>query len=120
MLREAMSEGRAVLAWEQASKRRRKMGSESLTRLRKPDLRSMIDRYDKQILGALGNRMQSVRKIGGLKVSQAAPVHDPDRERRLILQRGEWGKSLGLPLELIDELFAVILKHSNRIQAAKL
>jgi hypothetical protein len=31
--------------------------------------------------------------------------------------RGEWGKSLGLPPDLVEELFAVILKHSSRIQA---
>jgi hypothetical protein len=31
----------------------------------------------------------------------------------------EWGKSLGLPHELIDELFAVIIGHSSRIQSEK-
>jgi prephenate dehydrogenase len=117
MLREAIAKGEAALIWEQASKRRRTMGSDSRARLRKPDLRSLIDRYDKQILAMLGHRMQVVRKVGGLKATQSAPVRDPDRERRMLLQRGEWGKSLDLPPELIDELFAVILRHSHRIQA---
>ena len=108
------------IAWEQAGKRRRKMGPDSLARPRKHDLRSMIDRYDKQLLAALGHRIEMARKIGKLKMSQAAPVVDPDRERRLMQQRREWGKSLSLPEELVDELFAVILKHSSRIQAEKL
>jgi prephenate dehydrogenase len=108
------------LAWEQAGKRRRKMGPDSLARPRKHDLRSMIDRYDKQLLAVLGHRIEMARKIGKLKMSQAAPVVDPDRERRLMQQRREWGKSLSLPEELVDELFAVILKHSSRIQADKL
>jgi len=108
------------IAWEQAGKRRRKMGPDSLARPRKHDLRSMIDRYDKQLLAALGHRIEMARKIGKLKMSQASPVVDPDRERRLMQQRREWGKSLSLPEELVDELFAVILKHSSRIQAAKL
>jgi prephenate dehydrogenase len=108
------------LAWEQAGKRRRKMGPDSLARPRKHDLRSMIDRYDKQLLAVLGHRIEMARKIGKLKMSQAAPVVDPDRERRLMQQRREWGKSLSLPEELVDELFAVILKHSSRIQAEKL
>jgi chorismate mutase len=106
-------------AWEQAGRRRRKMGPDSLARPRKHDLRILIDRYDKQILAALGHRIEMARKIGKLKMSQAAPVVDPDRERRLMQQRKEWGKSLSLPEELIDELFAVILKHSSRIQGAK-
>jgi prephenate dehydrogenase len=119
LLREAMSEGNVALMWEQAARRRRKLGSDSLPRLRKPDLRAMIDRYDKQILGALALRVQAVRRIGDLKMNQGVPVRDADRERRMILQRGEWGKSLGMSQELIDDLFAVILRHSNRIQASK-
>jgi len=76
----------------------------------------MIDRYDKQILGSLGHRIETARKIGKLKMHQAAPVSDPDRERRMMLQREEWGKSLGLPGDMVKELFAVIVKHSSRIQ----
>jgi prephenate dehydrogenase len=109
----------AALAWETAGKHRRKMGPESMARPRKHDLRSMVDRFDKQILTALGHRIEVVRRIGKLKASQATPVVDPDRERRMMVQRDEWGKSLGLPKEMIEELFAVIMKHSSRIQAGK-
>ncbi len=106
----------AALAWEQAGRRRRSLGPESLARPRKNDLRSLIDRYDKQILSALGHRIETVRKIGRLKMNQATPVVDPDRERRMMRQRREWGKSLGLPDEMIEEFFAFVLKHSSRIQ----
>jgi prephenate dehydrogenase len=118
LLRNAVSAGNAALPWEQASRQRRKMGSDSQSRLRKPDLRNLIGRYDTQILSALAHRMQAALKIGRLKMNQAAPVRDPDRERRMLCQRGEWGRSLGLSQELIDELFALILRHSARIQAA--
>ncbi len=107
----------AETAWEQAGRRRRKMGPESLPRPRKNDLRSMIDRCDKQILSALGRRIEIARKIGELKVNQAAPVVDPDRERRMMAPRREWATSLSLPQDLVEELFAVILKHSSRIQS---
>jgi len=110
------SEKEVGLAWESAGKYRRKMLPESLARPRKHDLRSLVDRYDKQILSALGHRVDVVRKIGRLKMNQAAPVVDPDRERRMMLQREEWGKSLGLPKELIEELYSVIVQHSSRIQ----
>jgi prephenate dehydrogenase len=76
-----MSEGETALAWEQAGRHRRKMVPESLTRPRKHDLRSMVDRYDKQILSALGHRVDIVRKIGKIKMNQATPVVDPDRDR---------------------------------------
>lgn len=119
-LNEGMLEKKTALAWEKAGKHRRKMLPDSLLRPRKHDLRSMIDRYDKQILSALGHRIDVVRRIGKLKMNQAAPVVDPDRERRMLHQREEWGKSLGLPQELIQDLFAVIIKHSSRIQTEKL
>jgi prephenate dehydrogenase len=115
-----MSERGMALAWEQAGRHRRKMVPESLTRPRKHDLRSMIDRFDKQILSALGHRIDIARKIGKMKANQAAPVVDPDRERRMMLEREEWGKSLGLPQDLVEELFSVILKHSSRIQVERL
>ena len=113
-------EDKSALVWEEAAGSRRKMGPESLTRPRKHDLRSMIDRWDKQILTVLGRRIEIVRKIGKLKSNQAAPVLDPDRERRMMIQRKEWGKLLNLPEELVEELFAVILRHSTHIQAEKL
>jgi prephenate dehydrogenase len=105
-----------ALAWEKAGKSRRTMRPDSLTRPRKQDLRSMIDHYDKQILGFLGHRIEIARKIGKLKMHQSTPVTDPDRERRMMGQREEWGKSLGLPGDLVKELFDVIVKHSSRIQ----
>jgi prephenate dehydrogenase len=119
MLNGGMSEAETALAWEQAGRHRRKMVPESLTRPRKHDLRRMVDRYDKQILSALGHRADIVRKIGKIKMNQATPVVDPDRERRMMVEREEWGKSLGLPQDLVAELFAVIMKHSSRIQAEK-
>lgn len=115
-LRQAVFEGQAALTWEQAGKRRRQIGSDIPTRLRRPELRSVIDRCDKQIIAALGHRMQAVRKIGRLKINQAAPVHDPDRERRMMVQRAEWARPLGLSQTLIDELFSTILKHSTALQ----
>jgi prephenate dehydrogenase len=105
-----------ALAWEQAGGKRRKMGPESMSRPRKQDLRTIIDYCDRQILAALARRVETARRIGKIKKNQSAPVTDPDRERRMLKQRSDWGKALGLSDELIDDLFAVILKHSTRVQ----
>lgn len=116
-LRDAVTSQDAGRLWERASRRRGKLGPENLHRQRKTDLRGTIDRYDQQLVAALGQRMQAARKIGRIKKHQASAVVDPQREKLLLQQRHEWGNSLGLPPELIDELFAVILKHSSSIQA---
>ncbi len=119
LIRQAIAGKQLGITWEEAARNRRKMGPDSLPRPRKHDLRTLIDRYDKQMLAALGHRIETARKIGKIKKSQAAPIVDPDRERRLLQQRKDWGKSLSLPEDLVEELFSVILKHSSRIQANK-
>lgn len=111
-----VSDQEAVLAWEQAAGRRRKMGAESLPKPRKQDLRGMIDHYDLQILSTLARRIEAARRIGKIKTHQSTPFTDPDREKRMMIRRAEWGKSLDLPGDFVDELFGVILKHSTRIQ----
>jgi prephenate dehydrogenase len=120
LLSGAESKEEMELIWDEAAGHRRKMGPESLARPRKPDLRVMIDRWDKQILTLLGRRIEIARKIGKLKLNQSAPILDPDREKRMMVQRKEWGKLLSLPEDFVEELFAVILRHSSRIQAEKL
>jgi len=111
-----MTEPSGEAVWEKTAKRRRTMTPESRARSRRQDLRSIIDRQDKQLMSVLAQRFDAVRKIGKLKMHQSAPVVDPDREKRMMVQRRDWGKSLELPEEMIDELFAVILKHSSRLQ----
>ena len=111
-----MSEPDVQAAWEKAVQKRRTMTPESLPRSRRQDLRTVIDRQDKLLMSVLARRFDAVRKIGKLKMRQAAPVVDADRERRMMVERRDWGKSLSLPEELIDELFAVILKHSSQLQ----
>ena len=111
-----MTEPSAEKAWEKAAKLRRSMTPDSRLRFRKQDLRAVIDRQDKQLMSVLAKRFDAVRKIGKLKAHQSAPVVDADREKRMMVERRDWGKSLGLPEEMIEELFAVILRHSSRLQ----
>ena len=112
----AMGSGDAAPAWEQAARRRRKMGADSRARMQKLDFRTLIDGYDQKILAIIAQRMQAAARIGRLKKRQEAPVFDAGRERQMMLQRREWGDALELPADLIDELFAVIVKHSSRLQ----
>lgn len=115
----SISEDALALAWEMAGGKRRKMGPESMPRPRKQDLRGTIDICDRKILAALAHRIEAARRIGKIKTSQSSPVTDPDRERRMMQKRAEWGEALSLPGDMIEELFAVILKHSTKIQHDK-
>ena len=116
----SMLEDAGAIAWETGARRRRKMAPETLSRPRKQDLRTLIDRQDKQMLMVLAHRIDAARKIGKLKMYQSAPVTDPEREKRMMVQRRDWGKSLGLPEDMIDDLFAVIVKHSSRFQVSEM
>lgn len=113
---QGMSEPDVQGAWEKAVQKRRTMTPESLPRSRRQDLRTVIDRQDKMLMSMLARRFDAVRKIGKLKMHQAMPVVDSDREKRMMVERRDWGKSLGLPEEMIEELFSVILKHSSQLQ----
>jgi prephenate dehydrogenase len=106
-------------AWMEAAKLRRTMTPDSRLHFRKQDLRTVIDRQDKQLMSVLARRFDAVRKIGKLKMYQSTQVVDADREKKMMVERRDWGKTLGLPEEMIDELFAVILKHSSRFQEAE-
>jgi len=117
MMAEQITGDVTALVWEQAASKRRKMGPESMSRPRKQDLRTIIDQCDRQLLASLARRVETARRIGAIKRQQSAPVTDPDRERRMMKQRYGWGKALNLSEELMDDVFAAILKHSTRIQA---
>ena len=116
VVRKALDDDNLSGIWNQVSERRRKMTPENLVRKRKPDLRLLIDQHDERILKALSDRMRSVKQMGELKANQDAPVYDPDRERRLLNARREWGRALGIPSDLIDELFEVIVRYSRQMQ----
>ena len=95
------------------------MSPGSAPRMRKPELRHLIDRCDEQILKALGSRLRVVRRIGKLKADQEAPVKDPDRERRMMKLRTDWATSLDVPSPLVQELFSEIMRHSRHLQGSE-
>jgi chorismate mutase len=47
-------------------------------------LRQEIDSIDREILKLIANRMRLVLKVGDYKREHALPVHDPERERRML------------------------------------
>jgi len=115
-VREALAKGNLVDLWQSASAARRRLAPEVYPRKRKPDLRLLIDQADERILKAASDRLSTVRMVGDIKARRSEATYDPDRERRLFATRLEWGRALGLPPEMVEELFEVIVKHSKAAQ----
>jgi chorismate mutase len=102
--------------WDRAARRRRALRGDAPPRIRGADLREQIDACDERLLSALGERLRAVRAMGRIKREAEEPVVDPDRERRLLAQRLEWGRALDLPPALVEGLFAQIIEQSRRAQ----
>lgn len=112
----ALDAGEGGTIWNRAAARRRRLGRGGGGGARRVELRARIDACDERLLAALAERMRVARAIGELKAEQGLPVLDPERERRLRAQRREWGRSLALPVELVEDVFARIVAHSRQVQ----
>lgn len=115
-VRRDLRDGNLAALWRAVSNKRSKMGPDSLPRPRQPDLRKLIDRFDEQMLKALGKRMAVVKKIGRDKALHQGPIHDPDRERRLLAQRQQWARSCDLDPDFVQDLFERIMDYSKQMQ----
>ena len=115
-VRESLAHGELADLWKSVSGARRRMTPAVPSRKRTPDLRLLIDKHDERILKALSDRLSTVKQLGVLKTQRSEAVYDPGRERRLFAARVEWGRALGLPEEVVHELFEVIVKHSRAAQ----
>ena len=78
----------------------------------------MIDTLDRDILNLLARRYGLVSELAEHKREHGVPIRDSQREREIIKDRRERATPLGLPPELIESLFRLILWASRDRQAA--
>lgn len=85
------------------------------TKLSLEELRSSIDKVDKQILELLHERVGLVMSVGEYKRERGIPVYDPERERALL---DRLSKSAEPPLDAhtIRSIFERIVDESRRIE----
>lgn len=81
-------------------------------------LRAQIDDLDHELLQLLARRMEVVGRLSAVKRSAGKRVRDPERERSLLADRGQLGHTLGLPQDLIESLFRVIMRASREYQSS--
>ena len=82
-------------------------------------LRSQIDAADRALLTALGKRMSSVKKLGAYKHEHGLATFDKARWEALMESRVKSARSKNLSPEFVQEIFAVIHKHSLSLQRKK-
>lgn len=82
------------------------------------ELRAQIDALDHQIIDILARRMSVVAALSEHKRAAGLRIRDPERERRVLEDRAHAGEKKGLPRELVESMFRVIMRASREYQAA--
>jgi chorismate mutase / prephenate dehydrogenase len=83
-----------------------------------PLLRAFIDAIDHDLLNLLARRNALVAEVAAYKRQNRVPIRDATREREIISDRRDRATPLGLPPDLIESLFRLILWGSRDRQAA--
>lgn len=81
-------------------------------------LRAEIDDIDHELIALLARRLNVVRDLSAVKRSEGKRVRDPERERNLLADRSQVAATLGVPEELVESLFRVVMRASREFQSS--
>lgn len=81
-------------------------------------LRARFDDVDAQLVALLAARAQLSLQAGAIKRAHGLPVVDEGRETRAADARASLARRHGVDDALVDEVFAVVVRHSRRAQGA--
>ncbi len=74
------------------------------------EVRAEIDRLDRQIIQALGERFQYVKAIVQFKHSEAE-IDAPTRREIVLRQRRQWAEEVGFPPDAVEEMYHNLITH---------
>ncbi|MCY4089950.1 MAG: chorismate mutase family protein [Caldilineaceae bacterium] len=74
------------------------------------EIRSEIDRLDRAVVEAIGQRREYVRAASRFKRSESE-VQAPDRQRKMLAARRSWAEEEGADPDLVEALFREIVAH---------
>ena len=79
------------------------------------DWRNEIDQLDRELVALLNRRAESVLGLSPLKRQQGMPVHEPEREKRVVdnivsSNRGP------LPDEALERIYRAVIKEMRAMQ----
>ncbi|MBL7992191.1 MAG: isochorismate lyase [Candidatus Kapabacteria bacterium] len=72
------------------------------------EIRTEIDRIDRNIVAALGERLKYVRAASQFKTSEAS-VRAVERVRSLLEQRRAWAEDEGIDPEVVEKMYRDLL-----------
>ena len=72
------------------------------------EIRTEIDRIDRNIVAALGERVKYVRAASQFKTSEAS-VRAVERVRSLLEQRRAWAEDEGIDPEVVEKMYRDLL-----------
>ena len=74
------------------------------------DIRTEIDRIDREVIELLGYRFQYVKAAAPFKTSQT-DVKAPERFVSMLKQRRQWADEVGLNADVIESLYRDLVTH---------
>ncbi len=74
------------------------------------DIRAEIDRIDREVIAALGQRFAYVKAAAKFKTSEAT-VKASDRFIAMLVERREWAAAAGLNPDVIEKLYRDLVAH---------
>jgi chorismate mutase/prephenate dehydrogenase len=80
------------------------------------ELRRQLDALDGELLGLVARRQQLSREVAAVKRSTGTPTRDYLRERDVILGVRERARQLGLPGDLAEQLYRLLIRSSLTTQ----
>jgi chorismate mutase len=78
-----------------------------------PLLRDQIDQINRELVSALGKRLQIARAIARLKKEQRLPILDPERESAILEEIGCLAKEHELSPPIVKEIFQIVLAYTK-------
>ena len=74
------------------------------------DIRTEIDRLDRQVLALLGQRFAYVKAASKFKTSETT-VRAPERLQAMLQQRRVWAEEEGLNADAIEKMYQDLVNH---------
>ena len=78
------------------------------------DLRSQINKVDKELIKILAKRFALTKKVGSLKKKHNLKAQDKKREFDIFKQRKIWAKKENLNPSLVEKILKLIIKEVRR------
>lgn len=76
------------------------------------EFRRKIDQIDQDILELLSKRLSLVKEIGDIKHREGVSIYQPERIKKVISSRCQWGKAKAIRTDLVRELFECLIRYS--------